>query len=378
MKELLLISILCFCLDLIFGFDTDFKTCWIGALIGAAAATTAAVGNAIHNSRQNNRQWETARSENDKARLFNQEMAERQNRWNLEQWHRENAYNDPSQQMKRFAKAGINPNLAISGPQSLAGSSPSAAQVAPAQPTDTSMLGAVANPSPWNALAVNAAQVSNIMADTKLKNAEAAKATGESEGINIDNVYKALHHEQELKIGETTISLNSSGVKLNEKQVEKLTEDINVLVESRAKIQNYVKLIQSQLLTLDQDRREQLLNNAVDRAFKEAQSRQLDAATNKLINDLKLQKEQFNYLVKISAQQALGLEYNAELSRLNAAEKKAYESYFQLLADTNSHITLDRNFIEKSRLELWSHSPFALKSGLFLEEVRKYLPFVKQ
>ena len=341
------------CLDLIFGLDTDLKNCWIGALIGAAAATTAAVGNAIHDSKQNNRQWETARSENDKARLFNQEMAERQNRWNLEQWHRENAYNDPAQQMKRFAKAGINPNLAISGPQSLAASSPAAAGVAPAQPTDTSMLGAAANPSPWNAMATNAAQVANVVADTKLKNAQAAKTTGESEGISIDNVYKALHHELELKIGETTIALNKGDLKLKDKQVEKLTEEISVLVDTRGKIKKEVQLIDSQLQTLDQDRREQLLNNAVDRAFKQSQKSNLDATTKKVLSDLRLQESQFNNLVKISAMQALGLEYQAELNRLNAVEKQAYEDYFAPVAESNSNLVLTRNSIENASLDGW-------------------------
>ncbi len=36
---------------------------------------------------------------------------ERSNKWNLEQWHRQNAYNDPSQQMSRLKSAGLNPNL---------------------------------------------------------------------------------------------------------------------------------------------------------------------------------------------------------------------------------------------------------------------------
>lgn len=37
-----------------------------------------------------------------------------QNQFNVEQWNRENAYNDPSAQMKRFAAAGINPWNALS------------------------------------------------------------------------------------------------------------------------------------------------------------------------------------------------------------------------------------------------------------------------
>lgn len=34
-----------------------------------------------------------------------------QNEWNLAQWERENAYNHPSEIMKRYQEAGLNPNL---------------------------------------------------------------------------------------------------------------------------------------------------------------------------------------------------------------------------------------------------------------------------
>ena len=36
----------------------------------------------------------------------NRELAEQQNQWNIEQWNRENAYNDPAEQVKRLRGAG--------------------------------------------------------------------------------------------------------------------------------------------------------------------------------------------------------------------------------------------------------------------------------
>lgn len=42
----------------------------------------------------------------------NRQLAEYQNEWNLSQWHRENEYNSPAQQMARLKAAGLNPNLA--------------------------------------------------------------------------------------------------------------------------------------------------------------------------------------------------------------------------------------------------------------------------
>ena len=40
----------------------------------------------------------------------NYNLAQEQNRWNLEQWERQNAYNSPQNQLRLLAEAGINPN----------------------------------------------------------------------------------------------------------------------------------------------------------------------------------------------------------------------------------------------------------------------------
>lgn len=49
------------------------------------------------------------------ANTFNKEMQEYQNQWNLDRRAEEWAYNDPSAQMERYMKAGINPIWALSG-----------------------------------------------------------------------------------------------------------------------------------------------------------------------------------------------------------------------------------------------------------------------
>lgn len=51
------------------------------------------------------------------------QLAQLQNQLNVEQWHRENAYNTPLSQMNRLREAGLNPQLAAGGPN-LAASSP--------------------------------------------------------------------------------------------------------------------------------------------------------------------------------------------------------------------------------------------------------------
>lgn len=63
----------------------------------------------------------------------------------LEQWHRENAYNDPSAQMQRLKDAGINPNFAVGGQSAVdSGSGSGFSQVgkadAPSPPKFQSMM----------------------------------------------------------------------------------------------------------------------------------------------------------------------------------------------------------------------------------------------
>lgn len=85
----------------------------------------------------------------DAAQQYNEEqrsLAEYQNEWNLQQWNRENEYNSPLQQMKRFQDAGLNPNL-IYGQQNLSASSPNAAgyDIKPVQSKFASRMAALGN-----------------------------------------------------------------------------------------------------------------------------------------------------------------------------------------------------------------------------------------
>lgn len=58
---------------------------------------------------------------------YNKKLAEQQNQFNLDMWNLQNEYNSPSSQMRRFAEAGLNPNL-IYG-QGSSGNSSSAPQM---------------------------------------------------------------------------------------------------------------------------------------------------------------------------------------------------------------------------------------------------------
>ncbi len=104
---------------------------------------------------------------------------------NIKFWQMQNAYNDPSQQMSRLKKAGLNPNLVYG--QSVSGATGQAGAVAPSKAAPYSMdLGTAAN----NSMAAyqTQAQVNNTDMDTAQK---AFK-------LGIDKKYAAETIEQEL------------------------------------------------------------------------------------------------------------------------------------------------------------------------------------
>lgn len=89
------------------------------------------------------KQLEAQAAENAKIRSHNLNLAKLQNTWNLQQWQRENAYNDPSAQIARMRAAGLNPDMMYGGGVSgnLSASSPSMSSGAAATPMDWSSLG---------------------------------------------------------------------------------------------------------------------------------------------------------------------------------------------------------------------------------------------
>lgn len=142
----------------------------IGSLVGAFSS-----------NKNIDKQIKAQQQENALTRQYNLMLAKQQNQWNLEQWNRENAYNDPSSQMQRLRTAGLNPDLmyqnGAAGLQSA--SSPDMTAGEPAQPVDMSAyrnrktIGDVIQQAQSTMLAQQ--QVKKLEADTtgqKLKNVE--------------------------------------------------------------------------------------------------------------------------------------------------------------------------------------------------------------
>lgn len=74
----------------------------------AGAGVIGSIVNYISNERNNRLQTQLHYDD----QRWQEDMAAQANQWSIEQWNRENAYNDPSAQMQRLQSAGINPALA--------------------------------------------------------------------------------------------------------------------------------------------------------------------------------------------------------------------------------------------------------------------------
>lgn len=129
--------------------------------------------------------------ENAKTRAFNLQMAKLQNKWNIEQWNRENKYNSPIEQKNRLEAAGLNASL-IGGASSGNASSLNMVGPAPAQPTDYSQgmsarlqgMQMIAN------AALTAAQTENVKANTRKVNEEASyQATENKVRDNLQHIF---------------------------------------------------------------------------------------------------------------------------------------------------------------------------------------------
>lgn len=115
------------------------------------------------------------------ANRANERMQQQQNKWNLDQWNRNNAYNHPAAQMQRLKAAGLNPDLMYQ--QGTPGMSSSPAQGSnpiPKQPFRMDL-----DPTMFAQLSLIDAQKKNVDADTQVKLADA-------EGRQQNNFIKQL------------------------------------------------------------------------------------------------------------------------------------------------------------------------------------------
>lgn len=152
----------------------------IGSIIGGVAAP---IGSLISG-------WMTNRAQ-EKSNRANMVLAKYQYEKNLEQWNRENEYNSPQEQMKRYKAAGLNPNL-IYGQQNTSASSPQfdAPHIAPV----TGMAQGLGNMFQQVTNAVS------MMLGLERQKAEIAKLGAETSAIDYQNGLNAYFLDSEKAI----------------------------------------------------------------------------------------------------------------------------------------------------------------------------------
>lgn len=332
-------------------------------MFGAIAALGGSlIGNFIQNKNASD-QRQFNLNQNQMAIAHNEAMALQQNKWNIEQWSRENAYNTPLAQRQRFAQAGLNPDL-IYGQSNTSASSPALTSGAPASPASDASYNNLPN---WGNLAMFTlqakqmeAQTKNIEADTKQKESVTKKTDEETKGLSIDNIFKAQHHEQELKLGDTTFKLNLATKDLTVKQAEKIKYEMENLAEatenlrkSRETMDAQIALYKQQIESMKKDDKIKLRNQVMQEMRNSAEIKKLTAETELT------QKQVDNYLEEFTNRQ-LNIQADTNVKTIQYKRDK-----FQYL--------LDREFgLEKAKADLriaQGNAKYAEASGTYADVV---------
>lgn len=201
-------------------------------LLGAGLGVVSSIGSMIGQNRAIRQQIRAQQEENRKNREYNLMLARTQNQWNIEQWQRENDYNSPTAQMSRFRAAGLNPNLAY-GQMSNGASSPTLTSGAASSPTDMSAIGNKRNFGQAMQESLNLemqkAQIEAIKAGTEKTKEDTKNVTASTEALTIDNLYRAIKHQQDIKIGDMNLRIGDSTLKLNDNQLAQGVKTLEIM-----------------------------------------------------------------------------------------------------------------------------------------------------
>lgn len=208
--------------------------------ISAGIAVGGSLINGLMQGSQNRANRRFQERENKKARDYNTLM-----------WEKNNAYNDPTQQMTRLKNAGINPHLAYSqGGVTNTSSSPASSNASSMPEGRAPQLDVNAM---LNARLVGE-QINNIKADTLKKEAEARNIGTDTEGKTLHNGIstKVLENWQntydaDMSFKKSATSVNYSNIQVNDKKIEvsdmdikRTTQEITNLVTTNTKLETEI------------------------------------------------------------------------------------------------------------------------------------------
>ena len=179
------------------------------AIIGAGISAAAALGGSAMNSYSANM-----------ANKWNRREAEKNRKWQEEQWNKQNEYNLPSNQVQRLRDAGLNPNLILgsTGVSNAAGSFGNGAQasqqVSPQYGDGLKGIGSALEM--YQAFKQSESQI-ELNKALKLKaEKEANKTESETIGINWQNDFNRSTEEIQKNLLKTKNDLQVSSAQLND------------------------------------------------------------------------------------------------------------------------------------------------------------------
>lgn len=311
-------------------------------ILGAGLGAVSSIGSMIGQNRAIRQQIKAQQEENQKNREYNLMLARTQNQWNLEQWQRENDYNSPTAQMARFRAAGLNPNL-VYGQMSNGASSPTLTSGAASSPTDMSAIGNKRNfgqaMQEMLGLEMQKAQIEAIKAGTEKTKEDTKNVTASTEALTIDNLYRAIKHQQDIKIGDMNLKIGDSTLKLNDNQLAQGVKTLEImdktLEEYNYKFRDYNAKYDLLIAQTDEQKRDTIrkdkqlaqfiTNSYYDNEYKVAQTQ--------------LTLRQYNELCQTFISRLLNLEADTD-SKLNSAASAAMDIVLKQIQEKRDTISL--------------------------------------
>lgn len=318
---------------------------WIDEAISAAASLA---GNLIGSSQQNSnidKQIAAQREENEKNRAWNKAMSEQANKWSIEQWNRENAYNTPTAVMQRLREGGVNPDLFYSNSgQNLAAASPNVTPTASSDPTDVSALGSKATIGDITnnvvSQALMSAQVKKLNAETEKTGQETENLKVEGTILSADALTRAAQNQQALEIGKSTIYVNHSIANLNHKEAELVSGRISEVAANTELLYEKANEVKANIRNINANTAS--VRFGMMMRSKEFRQRVAEFQEQVRVNDSSIRLNYEQASTYLATRAATVLNINADSALKAAGVKTQYVTREEMRARTGMYQRLDR------------------------------------
>lgn len=315
------------------------------SIISGGASLAGNIIGAIQGNKNIDKQIAAQREENEKNRAWNKAMAEQANKWSIEQWNRENAYNTPAAVMQRLREGGVNPDLFYGNSgQNLSAASPNVIPTAASDPVDVSALGSKATVGD---ITNNVVSQALMTAQVKKLNAETVKTGQETENLKIegtilsaDALTRAAQNEQALEIGKSTIYVNHSIASLNHKEAELVSGKISEVAANTALLYEKANEVKANIRNINANTAS--VRFGMMMRSKEFRQRVAEFQEQIRVNDSTIRLNYEQASTYLATRAATVLNINADSALKAAGVKTQYVTREEMRARTGMYQRLDR------------------------------------